>query len=234
MSEVLDEEIAEIAARIDHTVLGAEVGDDKVVQVCSEARLFGFRTAFVPPCWVERAVGLLRDTDIGVGSTVGFPFGNDSTAAKAAQAVDSVKTGASDVDMVINIGWVKDGRWGAVRADIEETVRAAREAGGRRRVVVKVIIETCLLTAQEKERTAHTIVEAGADFVKTSTGYAQSGAVVSDVALLRAAVGPGFGIKASGGIRTLDELREMVAAGADRIGTSAGVAIVEELKARMR
>lgn len=227
----MNSQVGEIAGRIDHTVLGADVDDRRVVELCDEVRRYRFRTAFVPPCWVERAVDLVAGSGVGVGSTAGFPFGNDSTVAKVAQVTESVEAGASDVDMVINIGWVKDGRWEAVKADIAETVRAARAAAPGRAIVVKVIIEACLLTSAEKRGAARTIVEAGADFVKTSTGYSESGAAAEDVALLREVVGAGFGVKASGGIRTLAELRAMVAAGADRIGTSAGVAIIEELQA---
>jgi deoxyribose-phosphate aldolase len=175
----------------------------------------------------------MSGSDVGVGSVAGFPFGYETTAIKAVQAATVIAGGASDVDMVLNIGWIKDGLWDDVAADIKETTLAARAAAGGRPIIVKVIIETCLLTDDEKKRAALAVVRAGADFVKTSTGYSTGGAVAGDVALLRKTVGPDFGVKASGGIRTLDQFRVLAEAGADRIGTSAGVAIMDELESTL-
>jgi deoxyribose-phosphate aldolase len=222
--------VKDIAGLIDHTALGPDFDEAGTVRLCAEAKRYGFHTAFVPPCRVKRAVELLAGSGVGVGSVAGFPFGYETTKIKAAQAATVIGDGASDVDMVINIGWIKDGLWPEVTADINETVQAARAAAEGRPVMVKVIIEACLLTDDEKRRAALAVQEAGANFVKTSTGYSTGGAVVADVVLLREAVGYDFGVKAAGGIRKLSEFRSMIDAGADRIGTSASVAIIEELE----
>ena len=218
----------EIAKLIDHTTLGSDVDVKKVEKLCEEARQYGFKSVFVQPCRAELAVGVMRGTGIHVGTVSGFPFGANNTRIKVDEAALAVTQGVDELDMVINVGWIKDGRWKAVETDISEVVNACRAAGSGREIVVKVIIETCLLTDDEKHRAATVVREAGADFVKTSTGYMAAGANVEDVALLRAVVGPDFGVKASGGIRTLEQMKALIEAGANRIGTSAGVAIMHE------
>ncbi len=218
------------ARMIDHTVLASDADENKVADLCDEALRFGFHSVFLQPCRVEQASRLLKGSDISVGSVAGFPFGAALTETKSGEAAAVVENGATEVEMVINIGWIKDGSWDLVGADIENVNRAARSAGDGVSIVIKVIIETCLLTEAEKIKAALVIKEAGADFVKTSTGYMEAGAIAADVALIRRTVGPDFGVKASGGIRTAADLAEMISAGADRIGTSAGVAIMGELE----
>jgi deoxyribose-phosphate aldolase len=215
---------------IDHTTLGAEDSAQKIRELCAQAREFDFRAVFVHPCRVALASDLLKDTAISVGTVAGFPFGANLSVSKAGEAAAAVERGAQEIDMVINVGWIKDGRWDDVRADIEGVVQAARAVG--RATVVKVIIETGLLDDDEKRRAALTVQEAGADFVKTSTGYLGPGANAADVELLREAVGPEFGVKASGGVRTLAQFEGLVIAGASVIGTSAGLAIMAEAEAR--
>lgn len=216
------------AKLIDHTLLSADADESRVKQLCDEARRFKFRAVMVQPCRVGSAVEYLLDSGIDVGTVAGFPFGANDTATKVAEAARAVLEGATDIDMVINIGWLKDGRWERVKTDIGSVVESGRGAAAGRKVTVKVIIEACLLSDKEKETAAAAVVEAGADYVKTSTGYLGPGANAYDVALLRKAVGPDFGVKASGGVRTLAQLRELANAGANRIGTSAGVAIMKE------
>ncbi len=227
-------DLTEIASRIDHTALQPDLDEASVRRLCNEAEKYGFFRVFIPPCRVPLAVELLRPTPVMVGTVVGFPFGYTDSDFKAVEATRLVEAGAADIDMVINLGWVKDGRWAEVVADIAGVCTAARNVNAPFEVTVKVIIETALLDEEEKRQAARTVKEAGADYVKTSTGYASGGAVAADVALLRATVGPSFGVKASGGIRTAVQFHEMVAAGADRIGTSAGVAIMEEEAGRAR
>jgi deoxyribose-phosphate aldolase len=222
--------VQDINRLIDHTTLGAEDDAQKIKELCSQARGFGFRAVFVQPCRVALAVDLLSDTDIRIGTVAGFPFGANLPALKAREAAAAVDLGAQEIDMVINVGWIKDGRWDDVKDDIAGVVEACRAVG--RATVVKVIIETGLLTDDEKRLAALAVKDAGAGFVKTSTGYLGEGANVDDVALLREAVGPEFGVKASGGIRTLAQLEALVIAGASVIGTSAGLAIMAEAEAR--
>ncbi len=227
-------DLTEIAARIDQTALYPDLNEAGVRLLCDEAEKYGFYRVFIPPCRVPLAVELLRQTPVMVGSVVGFPFGYTTSDLKAIEATKLIEAGAADIDMVINLGLVKDGRWTEVAADIAAVCAAAKKIHVPFEVTVKVIIETALLDEEEKVRAARTVKEAGADYVKTSTGYASTGAVAADVALLRATVGPSFGVKASGGIRTAVQFHEMVAAGADRIGTSAGVTIMEEEAGRAR
>ena len=227
-------DLVEIAARIDHTALYPDLDEAGVRRLCDEARRYGFFRVFIPPCRVPLAAKLLGQTPAKVGSVVGFPFGYAASDSKAAEAARLVEAGAADIDMVINLGWIKDGRWAEVAADIATVRVAAKEVKASFEVTLKVIIETALLNEDEKVRAARTVKEAGADYVKTSTGYAGGGAVAADVALLRSTVGSSFGVKASGGIRTAAQLHEMLAAGADRIGTSAGAAIIEEEAGRAR
>lgn len=220
----------EIAKLIDHTALGTDVSAAKVDQLCQEARKFGFKTVCVHPCRVEQAVQRLKDTDIGVGTVCGFPFGADMTSIKVQTAKEAANKGISDIDMVMNVGLLKDGRLEDVADEISEVAAVCGQTDGHGRIVLKVIIEACLLTDEEKSIAATIVRDAGADFVKTSTGYLGpgTGANNMDVSILRRAVGTDIGVKASGGIRTLGQMNELVEAGANRIGTSAGVAIMNE------
>ena len=220
---------ADVSGLIDHTVLGTDVDVQKVGMMCEEAREYQFKSIVLQPCRVLQAVEFLRGARISVGTVCGFPFGGDTTNIKAASAAESVASGANEIDMVMNVGWLKEGHVSEVRADIKKVVEASR-AASEQDVIIKVIIEACLLTDDEKRRAAQIVKEAGADFVKTSTGCLgpDTGAKVEDVAILREVVGPDFGVKASGGIRTMAQLNDFVEAGANRIGTSAGVAIMNE------
>ncbi len=213
----------EIASLIDHTLLKPDASPEQIEQLCAEAREFRFKTVCVNSCWVPLCRRLLEGTEIGVCTVVGFPLGATLREAKAAEAAAAVNLGADELDMVMNIGWLKAGSDEMVMSDIRRVVDAA---AGR---AVKVIIECCLLTDGEKERAAQIVKDSGAAFVKTSTGFSSGGATAADVALLRRVVGPDFGVKASGGIRDLKTLVEMVRAGASRIGTSSGAVIMREL-----
>ncbi|BFU96623.1 MAG: Deoxyribose-phosphate aldolase [Nitrospira sp.] len=213
-----------LPALIDHTLLRPEATRHDVLRLCEEARTHGFPVIFVPPCYVEEAVETVAGAAIRVGIPVGFPLGGHSTAAKVAEAVDGVARGATVVDMVINVSRLKSGDVEAVRRDIAEVVAATVSAEH------KVIIETCYLTLEEKITACRLAVEAGADYVKTSTGFGPAGATVADVKLMKEQVGGKAKIKASGGIRNWAVTRALLEAGADRIGTSAGLAIVAEWK----
>ena len=213
---------SDLPARIDHTLLRPEATRADIQHLCEEAKRYGFRVIFVPPCYVAEAVEALIGTNILVGIPVGFPLGCHTTATKVHEASEGVRRGAAIVDMVINISRLKSGDDDAVRVDIAEVVQATRTAEH------KVILETCYLTQQEKLTACKLIVEAGAEYVKTSTGFGAGGATVADVALLKQAVAGRAKVKASGGIRNLAATVAMLDAGADRIGTSAGVKIIEE------
>lgn len=212
-----------IAALIDHTILKADATRADVVKVCREARQYSFASVCVNPYWVPLVRAELAGSAVKVCSVIGFPLGATSTESKAAEAAIAVRDGAQEVDMVINVGALKSGDQDAVKADIAAVVKAAHPAGA----IVKVILETALLTDTEKAIACVLAKAAGADFVKTSTGFGPSGATAHDIALMRQAVGPEMGVKASGGIRTLKDLETMTAAGATRIGASASVKIVE-------
>ncbi len=212
-----------IAALIDHTILKADATRADIVKVCREARQYSFASVCVNPYWVPLVRSELAGSPVKVCTVVGFPLGATSTEAKVAETQNAVREGAREIDMVINIGALKSGDRDAVRADIEKVTRASHEGGA----IVKVIIETALLTDPEKTLASVLAKDAGADYVKTSTGFSTAGATAHDIALMRAAVGPLMGVKASGGIRSLDDLRAMTAAGATRIGASASVKIVE-------
>ncbi len=220
-SEEITKHKARIAPLIDHTLLRPEATEAEIRKLCDEAVQYGFASVFVHPCWVKHSSRWLRGSRVKVGTVVGFPFGANHTRIKAAEADQDVRDGAEELDMVINIGWLKSGRMNLVKEDIRRVVQAARGKP------VKVIIETCLLTDEEKVRACLAAKTAGAAFVKTSTGFNKAGATVGDVALLRRVVGPEMGVKASGGIRDLATALQLVEAGANRIGTSAGVKIVE-------
>ena len=212
-----------IAALIDHTILKPEATRDDVVKICREARQYGFASVCVNPYWVPLVRAELAGSAVKVCTVVGFPLGATSTEAKVAETAVAVRVGATEIDMVINIGALRSGDRDAVRQDIRQVVRTAHEAGA----IVKVILETALLDDAQKAAACTLAKQAGADFVKTSTGFSTSGATAHDVALMRGVVGPEMGIKAAGGIRTLSDLRAMTAAGATRIGASASIKIVE-------
>ncbi len=210
---------------LDHTVLRPEATRTDVLRLCQEARQHAFTVIFVPPCYTEDAVAAVVGTRIRVGIPVGFPLGGHTTAVKVAEALDGVRRGATVLDMVINVSRLKSGDWDAVRQDIAEVVRATSEAEH------KVILETCYLTDQEKETACRLVVEAGADYVKTSTGFGAGGATAADVRLLRMAVNGRAKVKASGGIRDWASAKAILEAGADRIGTSASLAILAQWQA---
>ena len=209
-----------LAGMIDHTILKANATREQVERLCDEASEHGFASVCVNSCWVALAAERLADTPVKVCTVIGFPLGAMSTAGKVAEATCAVADGADELDMVINVGWLLAGDADAVRDDIAAVVTAAR---GR---CVKVILETCLLTPEKIAEACELSVEAGATFVKTSTGFSTGGATVEDVALMRKTVGNRCKVKASGGIHNAAEAQAMVDAGADRIGTSSGIAIV--------
>jgi deoxyribose-phosphate aldolase len=218
-----------VARAIDHTLLKPEATGEQVARLCQEALLYEFATAFVHPAFVAQAASLLSGSKVKVGAPVGFPLGANLTATKRAEASDLLRVGAAELDMVLNIGALKSRERNLVENDIRAVVEIAHGAGA----ILKVILETSLLTVDEKILACELAVAAGADFVKTSTGFAGGGATVDDVALMRGVVGSRAGVKASGGIRTAGELTMMLDAGANRIGTSAGVKIVQELGASL-
>ena len=209
---------ATLAGRIDHTILAANATNDAVEQICAEAREYGFASVCVNSTWVLLVAQLLRGSDVLTCSVVGFPLGAMSTPAKAEEARIAVAEGAQEIDMVINIGALKSGDFATVQKDISAVVQAAA-------VPIKVIIETCLLTDEEKAIACILAIRAGAAYVKTSTGFSTSGATTEDIVLMREVVGDALGVKASGGIRTRETAEAMIAAGADRIGASASIAI---------
>ncbi len=211
----------DIAKYIDHTVLAANATQEKIAQLCEEAAQWHFASVCVNSCWVPFCAKHLKGTGVNVCTVVGFPLGAMSTAAKAFEAHHAVEEGAVEIDMVVNIGWLKDGRDDLVEADI----RAVKEACDGK--LLKVIIETCLLTEEEKVRACELSVAAGADYVKTSTGFSTGGATVEDIALMRKTVGADIGVKASGGVRSYETACAMIDAGATRLGTSSGIAIVQ-------
>jgi deoxyribose-phosphate aldolase len=212
-----------LAGLIDHTLLRPEATRDEVVRVCREALQYGFASVCVNPYWAGLVAKELAGSSVKTCTVIGFPLGATSTEAKVAEAETSLREGAQEIDMVLNIGALRGGEHEAVKRDIHAVVEASHRAGA----IVKVILETALLNDEQKRTACLIAKEAGADFVKTSTGFGPSGATVEDIALMRATVGLSMGVKASGGIRTIEDVRKMVAAGATRIGASAGVKIVE-------
>jgi len=218
----------EVAALIDHTILKPEATRQDVERICKEALEDQFASVCVNPVFVPLAGEILRGSRVKNCTVIGFPLGANLSVTKVEEALAALAEGAQELDMVIHVGGLKSGDNAAVLADIRGVVQAAH-AGG---TICKVILETCLLTEEEKERACRLALEAKADFVKTSTGFGSGGATLADVALLRRVVGPDVGVKASGGVRTLDDLLKMVEAGATRIGTSGGVKIVQEAQAR--
>lgn len=216
-----------LAAVFDHTLLKPEATQEQVVRLCREAGEYGFACAMVNPTWVALAYAELAGTGVPVGAVVGFPLGGSLATTKRDEAATLVKIGARDVEMVINVGLLKSGESQAVQQEIRGVVEVAHDGGA----IVKVILETCLLSVEEKLRASELAIAAGADFLKTNTGFSTGGATADDVALMRGVAGGRCGVKASGGIRTLADARRMLEAGANRIGGSASVAIVRELGA---
>jgi len=212
-----------IAKYIDHTNLKAYASKEDIIKLCDEARRYNFYAVCVNPYRVKLAKEQLQGTNIKVATVIGFPLGATPTEVKVFEAKKALEDGADEVDMVLNIGALKDKAYKYVRNDIAEVVRIAHEKGA----IVKVIIETCYLSEEEKEIACKLAVEAGADFVKTSTGFGTGGATIEDVKLMRKVVGDKLGVKAAGGIRTYEEALAMINAGANRIGTSSGVKIIE-------
>ena len=204
----------------DHTILKADATVSQVEKICDEALKYNFMSVCVNSYYTSFVAEKLKDSDVKVCTVVGFPLGQMSTESKALETAYAVECGADEIDMVINVGALKDGAYPEVLADIRAVRAVCREQ------VLKVIIETCLLTDEEKVKACELAVEAGADFVKTSTGFSTGGATVSDVALMRKTVGPDIGVKASGGIRDAKTAEAMIEAGASRLGTSATVAII--------
>ncbi|SDB39906.1 deoxyribose-phosphate aldolase [Streptococcus henryi] len=205
---------------IDHTLLKPESTQEQIDKLISEAIEYDFASVCVNPTWVAHSAQALKDTTVNVCTVIGFPLGANTSAVKAFETKDAIANGADEIDMVLNVGALKSGNYQLV----EDDIRAVVEASGDK--LVKVIIEACLLTDQEKVKACQLSVAAGADYVKTSTGFSLHGATVEDVALMRQTVGPDIGVKASGGARSLADAQNFIDAGATRIGTSAGVAIV--------
>jgi deoxyribose-phosphate aldolase len=215
---------AGLAGLIDHTLLKPEATRDDIRRLCAEAARFGFASVCIHPWNVPLAAELLRGTKVKVCTVIGFPLGATLSQVKIYEAEETIKLGAQEVDMVINVGALKSGQDDVVESDIRGVVDAAHRSGA----ICKVILETSLLTTEEKVRASLASKKAGADFVKTSTGFSTGGATAEDVALMRAVVGSEIGVKASGGVRTLEDLKKMVCAGATRIGASASVRIMEQ------
>jgi deoxyribose-phosphate aldolase len=216
-----------LAGIIDHTILKPDATREEVENLCDEALRYRFACAMVNPIWVPTAVSVLSGTGIPVGVVIGFPLGASLVSSLRHEAGALTRLGARELDMVVPIGQLKSGNHHAVEHAIHATSTVAHHHGA----LLKVILETCLLTVQEKLRGAEIAIQAGADFLKTSTGFSSGGATATDVALLRGVAGGRCGVKASGGIRTLADVRAMLDAGANRIGASAGVSIVRELGA---
>ena len=212
-----------IAALIDHTALKPDTTKEQISKLCNEAIEYGFASVCVNPCYVKLSSELLKGSSIKVCTVIGFPLGAATTATKVAEASEAIENGAKEVDMVINIGALKSGDVDFVKKEIEAIVQTAKG-----KALVKVILETCLLTEEEKIITCKICKEAGADFVKTSTGFSTAGATIDDVKLMRSIVKPSLGVKASGGIRDYKTANAMVEAGASRIGASASVDIASQ------
>lgn len=212
-----------LAKKIDHTLLKADAVKDQIIKLCEEAKEYGFYSVCVNPTWVKEAAEQLEGTDVDVCTVIGFPLGASTPETKAFETKNAIENGAEEVDMVINIGQLKAKAYDAVEKDIRAVVDAARD-----KALVKVIIETSLLTEEEKVRACELAVKAGADYVKTSTGFSTGGATLDDVRLMRETVGPDIGVKASGGVGDKEAALAMVEAGASRIGASSGIKIVSE------
>ncbi|MCR4398270.1 MAG: deoxyribose-phosphate aldolase [Firmicutes bacterium] len=222
----------EFCGTIDHSGLKPWATRDQIRRLCEEARQYGFATVCVNTYWVKFAAELLEGSGVGVGPTVGFPLGACATRVKVFEAVDAIRAGASEVDVVMNIGALKGGEYASVLHDMRAVVEGVKSEAARvnRAGIVKVIIETCYLDDAEKVRASELAVEGGADFVKTSTGFAPGGATVEDVRLIRRAVAGKARIKAAGGIHTFAQAKELIEAGASRLGTSRSLVLVKEME----
>lgn len=215
-----------LAGLIDHTALKPDTTKEQIMKLCSEAIEYGFASVCVNPSYVKLCSELLENSAVKVCTVIGFPLGANTTATKVAEASEAIENGANEVDMVINVGAIKSGNLDLVKSDVEAVVQTAKG-----KALVKVILETCLLTEEEKIASCKICKEARADFVKTSTGFSTGGATVADIKLMRGIVKPDMGVKASGGIRDYETAKAMVDAGASRIGASASVAIANKEKA---
>jgi deoxyribose-phosphate aldolase len=215
---------ASVAALIDHTLLRPEATAADIRKLCAEARQYGFASVCVNPYWAPLATAELAGSQVKTCTVIGFPLGANATSIKVVETVEALAAGAREIDMVLNVGELRGGHHAEVLREIRAVVEAAHRGGG---AIVKVILETALLTDEQKIAACGLAKDAGAEFVKTSTGFGPGGATVEDVALMRKAVGPAMGVKASGGIRTLADLQSMVAAGASRVGSSSSVKIIE-------
>lgn len=215
---------SELAGYIDNTLLKPDATESAIRALCAESLRYRFKAVCVNSFWVRLCAGLLEGSGVAVCSVVGFPLGAGTSESKRCEAADAVAAGATEIDMVINIGALKSGLHDAVRGDIAAVVAACEG-----RALVKVILEMCLLTPEEKTAAIRLAMEAKADFVKTSTGFSSSGATVEDVRLMRSMVGSGMGVKAAGGVRSIEDAMRMIEAGASRIGTSNGAKILEGL-----
>jgi deoxyribose-phosphate aldolase len=213
-----------VAKMIDHTLLKADATKEQIEVLCSEAKEYSFASVCVNPAWVSYASELLAGSEVDVCTVIGFPLGASTSAVKAFETKNAIENGATEVDMVINIGALKSGSSDLVEEDIRAVVEAAKG-----KALTKVIIETSLLTEDEKVLACELAVKAGTDYVKTSTGFSTGGATVEDIRLMRNTVGPEIGVKASGGVRSTEDAQQMIEAGATRIGASSGVAIVNGL-----
>lgn len=207
---------------IDHTLLSPVTKEKEIINLCHEAKEYGFASVCVNPVWVTLAADLLRESDVNICTVIGFPLGANTIDTKVFEALMAIGNGATEIDVVINIGALKDKNDALVEKEIRSVVNVAKG-----KALVKVIIEACLLTDEEKVRACELAVKAGADYLKTSTGYSLYGATVKDVAIMRKAVGPNIGVKASGGVSNIDDIKSMVEAGASRIGTSSAMKIFE-------
>lgn len=207
---------------IDHTVLKADTPLETVKRICDEAMEYGFASVCINPCHVAYCADYLKDSDVNVCTVIGFPLGANTSAVKAFETKDAIANGADEIDMVMNIGALKDKNYDLVRDDVKAVVEAANGT------LVKVILETCLLTEDEIKKACELCVEAKADYVKTSTGFSTRGATIEDVQIMKAAVQGKAKVKAAGGVRTPEDMVKIVAAGADRIGTSAGCSLVKK------
>ncbi|WP_153733219.1 deoxyribose-phosphate aldolase [Sporosarcina obsidiansis] len=213
------------AAYIDHTLLKADATKQQVLELCDEAKKYSFASVCINPTWVKTAAEALQDTDVKVCTVIGFPLGASTTEVKAYETKDAIANGAGEIDMVLNVGALQSGQLEQVQKDIEAVVEAAKG-----QALVKVILETSLLDDMQKRTACELAVLAGANYVKTSTGFSTGGATPEDVKLMRSVVGPEIGVKASGGVRNIDDVNKMIEAGATRIGASSGVAIMEGLE----
>lgn len=223
-------DIMEILKIIDHTLLKPNATKKDIELLCGEAKQYGFGAVCVNPCFVKYSKELLKDTDVKVCTVIGFPLGANSISTKVVEAKNAVKDGAKEIDIVINIGEAKVANYDYIQDELMSIVEGAREIN--KDVFVKVILENCYLTDFEKIKVCSISKEVGADAVKTSTGFGIGGATVEDITLMRQTVGPIMGVKAAGGVKTLEDVEKMIEAGATRIGTSQGVAIAKEYKLR--